>query len=100
MKNKIILAATLTMFFNISFGLEAGISKDVFKKQVYNENKQSIDKTQKLIDDSKKMTLEELSNKYSEEEVNYIKRINEVYETKDLEIIENLKPVNKLDGVQ
>lgn len=46
------------------------------------------------------MNLEELQNKYTKEEVDYIKRINEVYENQNIEIKKNLKPIDNLKDIE
>ncbi len=97
---KYIILLFSALFINNSFALEKGLSQDVFKKRVYKENKETIDRKQQLILDSKKMNLEDLENKYSKEEVDYIKRINEVYENQNIEIKKNLKPTDNLKDLE
>jgi len=97
---KYIILLSSVFFINNSFALEEGLNQDVFKKRVYKENKEIIDRKQQLILDSKRMNLEELQNKYTKEEVDYIKRINEVYENQNIEIKKNLKPIDNLKDIE
>ncbi len=97
---KYIILLSSVFFINNSFALEEGLNQDVFKKRVYKENKETIDRKQQLILDSKRMNLEELQNKYTKEEVDYIKRINEVYENQNIEIKKNLKPIDNLKDIE
>lgn len=97
---KYIILLLSALFLNNSFALEEGLSQDVFKKRVYKENKETIDRKQQLILDSKRMNLEDLQNKYTKEEVDYIKRINEVYDNQNIEVKKNLKPIDNLKDIE
>lgn len=100
MKYKICIALFFSLFLSNSYALEKGMSGDIFKKRVYKENKEEIDRKDNLIKDSQKMSLEELSKKYTKEEIIYIKRINEVYENQNLEIKQNLRTVDERKGIE
>lgn len=100
MKYKIFTTLAFSLFLSNSYALEQGMSEDVFKKRVYKENKEEIDRKDNLIKDSQKMSLEELSKKYTPEEIIYIKRINEVYENQNLEIKQNLRSVDERKGIE
>jgi hypothetical protein len=97
---KYIILLLSALFLNNSFALDEGLSQDVFKKRVYKENKETIDRKQQLILDSKRMNLEDLQNKYTKEEVDYIKRINEVYDNQNIEVKKNLKPIDNLKDIE
>lgn len=93
MKYKIFTTLAFSLFLSNSYALEQGMSEDVFKKRVYKENKEEIDRKDNLIKDSQKMSLEELSKKYTPEEIIYIKRINEVYENQNLRSVDERKGI-------
>lgn len=100
MLKKITLTTILFSFFLNTYGMESGLSPEVFKKRELENNKEEYNSKIKLIKDSEIMTIEQLETKYSPEEINYIKRINEVYENNDIINKNNLKSKDKLKGIQ
>lgn len=100
LKKTILITFLSTLFLN-SYALEyGGLNKDVFKKRELDNHKEEYTKKSKLIEDAEIMTLEQLESKYSKEDVDYIKRINEIYENKEIKNKKNLEPIDKLKGIQ
>lgn len=100
MLKKITLITFLFSFFLNTYAMESGLSPEVFKKREIENHKEEYNSKIKLIKDSEKMTIEQLETKYSPEEINYIKRINEVYENKNIINKKNLESKDKLKGIE
>ena len=97
---KIILTTLLAIAFNSHSLANVGLNKEVFENETPRHNNQVHIPRDKLIKDSERMTIEQLEQKYNEEEVNHIKRINEVYGDKNIKNKKNFVIKDKLKGVE
>lgn len=93
MKKIIYLFITIFMFSN-SFSMEGDVPE--LKDRIPKEEYQKLQRKEDILKDAKYMSQQELREKYTEDEIEYLYRVSENFTSKELNLPSSLKE-GKLD---